>query len=249
MSRIFKKDISLNKESIFKFFEERATRYDHTSPHTATLYQDKNPSLALERDSYEEKKIKPLLCVDKKSRVLDIGCGIGRWAEKIADEVEIYTGIDISPKLIEIARARVPNKNTQFHVANSEDLNSEKIKSRGPYDIVIMAGIMIYLNDEPLFSTLNAVGSQMATGGKIYMREPLAVDQKLTLSDFWSDDLNQHYSAVYRTRGEMETIFEQTLYRNNFEKIEFLPLYEDPFLNNRQETIQHYALAKHKDKK
>src|SRR5690606_8533926 len=38
--------------------------------------------------------------------VLDIGCGIGRFAEALASKVAAYTGIDIASGMIEVARRR-----------------------------------------------------------------------------------------------------------------------------------------------
>ena len=41
---------------------------------------------------------------NKSSKILDIACGIGRWADAIPDEVFEYCGIDFSDELVEIAK-------------------------------------------------------------------------------------------------------------------------------------------------
>jgi trans-aconitate methyltransferase len=50
--------------------------------------------------------------------VLEIGCGNGRDAAEIAKRTPNYLGIDISEKLIELAREKVPT--TKFEVADIE---------------------------------------------------------------------------------------------------------------------------------
>jgi tRNA/tmRNA/rRNA uracil-C5-methylase (TrmA/RlmC/RlmD family) len=39
----------------------------------------------------------------KKETVLDFGCGVGRFTQILAEEFETCYGVDISPKMIELA--------------------------------------------------------------------------------------------------------------------------------------------------
>ena len=48
-----------------------------------------------------------LLRIEKK-RILEVGCGVGRWGKFMIGKGACYTGVDISPKMIEIARKNVP---------------------------------------------------------------------------------------------------------------------------------------------
>ena len=56
--------------------------------------------------------------VKEKERVLDLGCGNGRFYEKLRNTD--YTGIDSSQKLIEIAKKNYPN--VDFKVASAFDI-------------------------------------------------------------------------------------------------------------------------------
>ncbi len=244
MSRIVKNVVSLDRNKIAEFFEQRASRFSKDAPYSSVLYQDKNPDIAIERDRYEKERVTSLLSVNGNTRILDIGCGIGRWAETLATSVKSYTGIDLSPKLIEIAKSRITLPNTHFLVGSAEDVARLDVAARGPFDLVVMSGIMIYLNDDELHSCLLSLARSVAAGGEIYMREPLAINDRLTLSEFWSDELNQEYSAIYRSARELDALFSKTLYPAGFEPIQFQLLYADAKLNNRRETAQHFAIAR-----
>lgn len=43
------------------------------------------------------------------ARVLEFGCGIGRWAPSIARRGALYFGVDVSPHMLGLARRRVPS--------------------------------------------------------------------------------------------------------------------------------------------
>lgn len=72
--------------------------------------------------------------------VLDVGCGPGDFADHVGDGVK-YTGVDISPRMVEIASQRRPGR--EFRVANvlEEDL--------GEHDVVVANGIFYRLRDDP----------------------------------------------------------------------------------------------------
>jgi ubiquinone/menaquinone biosynthesis C-methylase UbiE len=50
--------------------------------------------------------------------ILDIGCGIGRWARLLTDKANQVIGIDISKEMIKIAKQRIKNPNVHFIVAS-----------------------------------------------------------------------------------------------------------------------------------
>jgi SAM-dependent methyltransferase len=83
-----------------EFFEERARRVEHLGPLRAVIYQDKHPDLAERRDEAEKEKLLPILKLAPSLRLLDVGCGTGRWADTVVPLVAAYHGIDISPGLV-----------------------------------------------------------------------------------------------------------------------------------------------------
>lgn len=56
------------------------------------------PELQVYMDKWDGQFFIDLLAVDKTKRVLEIGCGTGRLAVKVAPLVRTFCGVDISPK-------------------------------------------------------------------------------------------------------------------------------------------------------
>ncbi|MGH8231620.1 MAG: class I SAM-dependent methyltransferase, partial [Steroidobacteraceae bacterium] len=50
------------------------------------------------------------LAVGPGTRVLDVGCGVGRWSRRLAAQGATVTGIDLSATMIEQARARTAHQ-------------------------------------------------------------------------------------------------------------------------------------------
>ena len=83
--RIKNEKIRIDDAQVKAFFDSRVKK---RLPYMInyTNYQDQHPELAVQRDVYEKSIIMPLLSLTDNSRVLDIGCGVGRWAKHIFNE-------------------------------------------------------------------------------------------------------------------------------------------------------------------
>lgn len=243
MTRLKGEIHSLNPQSVEAFFSDRARRFNPEHPLTAVLYQDKNPALAEERDAYEKSFALPLLNLTGNETVLDIGCGIGRWASLIHPYVKCYNGIDFSAGLIEIAKQHLQKANVHFHVTGAEDLHFDTVKQFAPYNRMLIAGLMIYLNDDQIIKLFEGILAVADKDCLIYLREPLALGTRLTLNEFWSEELASSYSAIYRTEAELRALIDGVL-AEHIESYAFLPLYADNKLNNRAETKQFYSMIR-----
>ena len=51
------------------------------NPYVSVLLGDQNPEYALAWNTFEKENILPKMDINDTCNVLDIGCGIGRWAE------------------------------------------------------------------------------------------------------------------------------------------------------------------------
>ncbi|MEQ1602946.1 MAG: class I SAM-dependent methyltransferase [Methylophilaceae bacterium] len=241
-ARIKEKNIAIDPHSVASFFHDRAEKFNPQHPLTAVLYQDNNPALAEERDAYEKQVALPLLKLTGKESLLDIGCGIGRWAHLLHHKVKYYMGIDFSQGLIAIAKQQIRASNVAFFTASAEELGCAEVKLHAPFDRILIAGLLIYLNDDQIMALLNDIRKIVAKDCLIYLREPIALEERLTLNQFWSEELSANYSAIYRTENDLKTLINQTLGDLILTPIKFVPLYKDNALNNRNETKQFYAM-------
>lgn len=244
--RVVGKKENLDYNKTKEFFKNRAEKFSELNPYTVTMYQDKHPEIVVERNKRELEKLKPYLELDSKSRVLDIACGIGRWADSITEDIEEYNGIDFSEELIQIARKRNVRENFRFHVGSATEI--EKVMgTEKEYNTIIMCGILIYLNDSDLKVTLEQVERLCAKNTVICIREPIALGECLTLKDFYSDELNAEYNAIYRNREELFSIYNEILIRKGFIIKDEGFLFAEDKLNNRKETAQYFFIFERKE--
>jgi cyclopropane fatty-acyl-phospholipid synthase-like methyltransferase len=178
----------------------------------------------------------PLLHVKPNDRVLDLGCGAGRWAEVIVPHTERYLGVDFSVPLLEVARRRFPG--TDFQIMNVAQFDPDKLMTPPPFTLVICSGVMTYVNDSDLGALLAQLSRVMTERSRLYLREPMAKDRRLALDSHWSDELQADYSAIYRTRSEyLELLHSLEGFRVQAEGESF-----PRELQNRAETEQRYIL-------
>ncbi len=141
------KKISKEKKYIKSFYDKNAQSW--VSFKTNSFYHEKPFRLF-------EKLLK------KDSTVLDIGCAGGIHLPLflgIGDKLK-YEGIDVSKKMIEIARARYPRN--KFHVSGIEDFNSNK-----KFDAFWAAAILMHFNKNEItsvFKNMHSITKNKAIG-------------------------------------------------------------------------------------
>jgi SAM-dependent methyltransferase len=93
-------------------------------------------------------------------RVLDVGCGTGALLEAIVAAGGAAVGVDISPAMVEAARARVPDATVLLGDAQTEDL-----AALGPFSAVVSRfGVMFF--DDPVGAFAN-IRSAMQPGARL----------------------------------------------------------------------------------
>jgi SAM-dependent methyltransferase len=104
---------------------------------------------------------------NREKRILDIGCGTGRHSLELARRGYKVAGIDLSPSMIEKAKALAQKENLiiDFQVRDARDFNFKE-----SFDLAIMiceGAFPLMESDEMNFSILqNAFGS-LRPGGKL----------------------------------------------------------------------------------
>ena len=237
---------NLNYQDTREFFKKRAKKFREDNPYSVTMYQDNNEKIVKERNQKEIEKLKPMLCLDWESRVLDVACGIGRWADAIQENIQEYCGVDFSGELIEIANKR-NTKRQRYAFYEGSVIEIDKVleeNHKGTYNVVLMIGIFMYINDDDMLSAIRQIIARCEADATVCIREPIGVTERLTLKDFFSEELDDTYNAIYRTREEFASCFEETFLKCGFviEKEGFM--FEEKELNNRAETEQYYYILR-----
>ncbi len=235
-----KEDISYSKT--LSFFNDRASHSSYQNPYSVTMYQDKHPELVAKRDHLEADVLLRYIDFNKRSIVLDVACGIGRWADHIQTDINAYYGVDFSEGLIKIANERNIKENFHFYVSSVKQISDVSREYCFPkFNIVLMIGIIMYINDEDLSDILLQIERCCSDKCRIIIREPVGLNQRLTLKDFYSEELNADYNAIYRTRDELVSVFETTMFQKGFKIVHEDFLFKDDVsANNRKETSQYY---------
>ena len=109
---------------------------------------------------------------------------------------------------------------------------------------MICSGILIYLDDEQVSGLLARLSRHLNPGALVYLREPMGMEARLSLSGHWSEELQAHYSAIYRSREEIAAALAEAFPADRFEVGPITSLFDDASLNNRAETRQHYCLVR-----
>ena len=73
----------------------------------------------------------------RRLRVLDVSCGVGTLAARLAREGHLVTGLDAVPHLIDVARQKteeIGGRNLTFHAL---DVAKDVVPDAGTYDVVV----------------------------------------------------------------------------------------------------------------
>lgn len=213
--RIYGEKININSNHTKDFYNHRAKSIQNmANPYVSVLLGDQNPEYALAWDTYEKENILPKMQIDDHSKVLDIGCGMGRWAEVLIPGSGYYCGTDLSPEMVKCAKERnqFPEKSYDFLNYGFEEfcaLPETKLPCR--FNRLWICGIMMYINDDALLTGMEQLLDKMDAQAKVYFTETIALEERLTLNQFYSEALKAEYDVIYRTEMEYNQIYERWL--------------------------------------
>ena len=123
--------------------------------------------------------LRPWLNIAPGTRVLDVGCGVGRWSTLLAGRGGNVTGIDLSPTMIAEARRRAELQNvsarTRFVVQDLAHLDAGET-----FDLILGVTVLQHILDPQLLrSAVRRMAEHLAPGGRMVLLEaaPASVAQ------------------------------------------------------------------------
>lgn len=236
-TRIYENKVDINQKDVRNFWSSRAETNDLNSVLLGNQKID-NPNIL--RNEKEFNLLKVLTKSDfKKYKVIDIGCGIGRWASNLKDKVSIYHGIDYCDEFIQRNKEHFKDyKNISFYRLSAEKINEYEFKEK--YDLAIINGMLMYINDNSLEGIFKALGN--IEFNALYLQETIStLNYRMTLDNFYSNELKTNYSAIYRTKTEYESYLKSVLYDYKILNSGFLL---DDKIGARKETNAFYWFLK-----
>ena len=241
--RVYGEKINIDTKNTISFYNQRAkTIKTREREYTTVLLGDQDPDFSVKWDAYEKQFILPKLKLTKEKLVLDIGCGIGRWAEAVVGQCKEYYGVDFSSEMIAVAKQNVRNNHCHFYTMSIVDaLSDPKITAR-KYDLVLMAGVSMYINEDELKESYRLLRKLVNKDSLFYFEESVGKKERLTLNHIWSEDLKDYYGAIYRTREEYKSLIRECM-----KEVEFIEEGYMNFLDKKEqsETSHWYAVLRY----
>ena len=125
--------------------------------------------------------------VDPQSTVLDLGSGIGYWAEEFAQKFSRVVAIESCSEIYQVLKERCaayPN----VHPVHGNVLSFEL---EGHYGLVFLGGLLMYLDESDVIELLQSLHPHLGSSGIILCRESTVRGKTVTQEG--------HYPVVYRS--------------------------------------------------
>ncbi|MFA6338997.1 MAG: class I SAM-dependent methyltransferase [Candidatus Paceibacterota bacterium] len=204
--------------------------------------------LEVSEDSFQKKVILPnilrIIDIKKGDKVLDLACGQGFFSREFYNAGAEVSGVDISPKLIEIAKTKSP-KDVRFEVASADKLSFIK---DGSFDRAVI--ILALQNIENLNGVIGECSRVLKKGGRFIFVLNHPVFRLPKKSSWGWDDENKiqyrrldSYLSEYSSQIEMhpgERSKEHTISFHRSLQVYLKALIKNGFcLTNFEEWISH----------
>jgi 2-polyprenyl-3-methyl-5-hydroxy-6-metoxy-1,4-benzoquinol methylase len=113
----------------------------------------------------------PWIGVAPRARVLDVGCGVGRWSSLLAARGAVVTGMDLSPTMIAEANRRAAANGVadrcRFLVQDLAQLDAGE-----KFDLVLGVTVLQHILDtDSLRAAVQRMSDHLAPGGRMVLLE------------------------------------------------------------------------------
>lgn len=155
-----------------RYWEDRAQRFAARGSGLAAVCSYGMPEFYNRMIHYSQHlALRPWLDIEPGTRVLDVGCGVGRWSTLLAGRGGIVTGMDLSPTMIGEAKRRAAAKGVasrcRFLVQDLAHLDAGE-----KFDLIVGVTVLQHILDpEALRSAVQRMAEHLAPGGRMVLLE------------------------------------------------------------------------------
>lgn len=143
-------------------------------------------------------------------RVLELGCGTGYFTRELARSRADIVAIDVSPELLEIARANCSGRNVRYEIQNASALSYPD----AVFDSVVGSSVLHHLEIEEALREIHRV---LKAGGTIYFTEPNMLNPQIAVQKnvpWVKRKLGDSPDETAFFRWPLRRLLEQTGYRD-----------------------------------
>jgi len=133
--------------------------------HYMGLYSERYRKLLHLNYLHKLEVIKDILMPLDGKKLLDVGCGDGRFCYELNSDQIGYVGVDYSDRAITFARAFNPS--ATFHVVNSSTLSY-----REEFDVIVMIDVLEHIPPEEATQSLQNIQQALRSGGLFLISVP-----------------------------------------------------------------------------
>lgn len=240
--RIYGREQIIDPEEVKQLYAKRADKSDRVHVDAPVVLSSdvdiKNIELWTD---WELKKWFPMLGLNKESVVFELGFGSGRMTKYILPVVKRYVGVDYVKEFVDIIQKRGDIDGKEKALFFNEDFEEflEKVHIRELprfTHFFLSGGVFMYMNDRVVRKCIEKMENMLDEKSIIYISEPVALIERLTLHSFYSKQIDDKYSAIYRTEDEYKDLFSPLLEKGYVWKTSELFFEED--IKKQKETQQ-----------
>jgi len=161
--------------------------------------------------------------LDKSSRILDIGCGPGKYTLAFAKEVKMVVGTDISPKMIAYARENAKNRglrNIELVQASWSEIKLEDSGWKKSFDLVFAAFCPGIDSAEALKKMIDASTRHCFMSGFVTRRDLVMDGLKKHLGlecKSWSNQIYSSFNILWQWGYYPEITYKDRTWTNEYD--------------------------------
>jgi ubiquinone/menaquinone biosynthesis C-methylase UbiE len=191
------------------YWEDRARRFAGEGAGLAAVCAYGMPEFYNQAIQLEQRlALRPWLQVKPGTRVLDVGCGVGRWSRMLAAKGATVTGVDLSPTMIAQAQQRAAAQGVaercQFRV---QDLS--RLEVDGRFDVVLGVTVLQHILDPGLLrDAVRRMANHLAPGGRMVLLEaaPTGIIERCDSTVFRARQRNVYLDLFRECNLELQAL-------------------------------------------